>query len=49
MTKELAAFLAYLEHERNGQEARMHFQEALRLNPNSPQAEDIRRWILSNR
>ena len=35
----------YLQQERNGQEARMHLQEALRLNPDLPQAALIRQWL----
>jgi tetratricopeptide (TPR) repeat protein len=39
----------YLQHERNGREARKYFREAIRLNPNSPQAPDIRRWLTEYR
>jgi tetratricopeptide (TPR) repeat protein len=35
----------YLQHEGNRQEARKHFAEALRLNPNLPQAALIRSWF----
>jgi tetratricopeptide (TPR) repeat protein len=42
---ELQMGMFYLQHEKNGQEARKHLMEALRLNPNSQHASEIRRWL----
>jgi tetratricopeptide (TPR) repeat protein len=39
----------YLQQERNGREARKHLQEALRLNPDLPQAALIRQWLAQYR